>query len=102
MRRGAKLPNTSSPAIVRVVHDVTLGGFSLRYDGRAARPPLTLLIDCSAICRRAEPLIDIVLPNGRNCRSRRLSVRHQQLPASGNHPSVVGTLHRTATLAMTS
>jgi len=47
-----------------VVHDVTLGGFSLRYEGRAPRPPLTLRIDCSAICSEPEPLIDLVLPDG--------------------------------------
>jgi hypothetical protein len=47
-----------------LIADVTREGFSLQYDGRADRPFLTLLIDCSAVCTPAEPRIDIVLPDG--------------------------------------
>ena len=47
-----------------LVYDVTREGFSLLYEGRIQRPLLTLRIDCSAVCTRAKPLVEIVLPDG--------------------------------------
>ena len=47
-----------------IVYDITLEGFSLRYEGPIERPTLTLRVDCSAVCAPAQPLIEVVLPDG--------------------------------------
>lgn len=47
-----------------VVHDVTREGFSLRYQGRVEQPLLALRVDCSAVCTPAQPLIEVILPDG--------------------------------------
>jgi hypothetical protein len=47
-----------------LVYDVTQEGFSLRYEGRIERPLLTLCVDCSAVCAPAQPLIEVILPDG--------------------------------------
>lgn len=47
-----------------LISDITREGFSLRYEGRIERAPLTLRVDCSAVCTPAQPLIEVVLPDG--------------------------------------
>ena len=47
-----------------LVYDVTLDGFSLRYDGRVERPLLTLFIDCAAVNSPEQPLIELTTPDG--------------------------------------
>lgn len=47
-----------------IIHDVTLEGFCLRYEGRATRPLLTLRIDCSAVCTPAQQVIEVTFPDG--------------------------------------
>jgi hypothetical protein len=47
-----------------LVYDVTRDGFSIKYDGRIARPVLTLQIDAAAICTHDEPLIAVTQPDG--------------------------------------
>lgn len=47
-----------------LLYDITLDGFSVCYDGRVERPPLTLRIDCAAICSPAQPLIELIAPDG--------------------------------------
>jgi hypothetical protein len=47
-----------------IVYDVTRDGFSLKYDGRVMTPTLTLQIDSSAVCTPAEPLVDVIRPDG--------------------------------------
>jgi peptidoglycan/xylan/chitin deacetylase (PgdA/CDA1 family) len=65
-----------------LVHDVTRDGFSLRYEGPLAAPLLTLLVDCKALCSRALPLLEVVLPDGstldpQHCRFDRSKFRHR-------------------------
>jgi hypothetical protein len=47
-----------------IVYDATLDGFSVQYSGRFVRPPITLRLDCLAVCTHARPKIEIVLPDG--------------------------------------
>ena len=47
-----------------ILHDVTVDGFSVRYEGRVERPLLTLCIDASALCDSARPHIVVDLPEG--------------------------------------
>jgi hypothetical protein len=46
------------------IYDITTEGFSVRYDERVERPPLTLRIDATAICSHEMPAIEVVLPDG--------------------------------------
>lgn len=47
-----------------LLYDITQEGFSLRYEGYIERPPLTLRVDCSAVCTPTQPLIEVILPDG--------------------------------------
>jgi peptidoglycan/xylan/chitin deacetylase (PgdA/CDA1 family) len=47
-----------------LIYDVTREGFSIRYEGRVERPPLTLCIDCAAVCSAEKPVVDIAAPDG--------------------------------------
>jgi hypothetical protein len=47
-----------------IVHDVTADGFSIRYDGRVERPLLTLYVACAAVCSGAQPVVEIITPDG--------------------------------------
>ena len=64
-----------------VVYDITRDGFTLRYQGSIERPLLTFRIDASAVCSPAQPLIEVVAPNGEvadaaACRSDTKSYSH--------------------------
>lgn len=48
-----------------IIHDVTATGFSIKLDGSVPQARLTLRIDASAICSAAEPLIEVIQPDGR-------------------------------------
>jgi hypothetical protein len=63
------------------VHDVTPESFAIRYFGSENRPPMTLRIDCSAICDDSNPSVLITLPDGNEldpgaCRTNSLSRHH--------------------------
>jgi hypothetical protein len=65
-----------------LVYDVTLDGFSLRYDGRVERPQLTLFVECTAVCSAEQPLVEITTPDGvvvdaSACRFDRERYRHR-------------------------
>jgi hypothetical protein len=47
-----------------LVYDVTAEGFSVRYDGRAEEPLLTVRVDCSCVCSPEQPLVDVIAPDG--------------------------------------
>lgn len=47
-----------------LIYDVTGEGFAIRYHGRAARPMLTLRIDCRPICDAGKPQIEVTTPEG--------------------------------------
>lgn len=47
-----------------LIFDVSRHGFAIHYEGRVNRPLLSLLIDCSAVCTPAEPLIEVTAPDG--------------------------------------
>lgn len=64
-----------------LLHDITREGFSLQYEGQVDRPSLTLRVDCSAVCTLAQPLIEVILPDGAivdpaACRFDRKRYRH--------------------------
>jgi peptidoglycan/xylan/chitin deacetylase (PgdA/CDA1 family) len=44
--------------------DVSHDGFSVRYTGRFARPPLTLYLDSASICSTQAPDIEVTAPDG--------------------------------------
>ena len=46
------------------IYDVRRDGFSISYQGRIARPMLTLRIDCRAICDAQKSHIELVTPDG--------------------------------------
>ena len=61
--------------------DVTREGFSLRYEGRAERPDLTLRVDCAAVCTPGRPIVEVTLPDGAildcaACRFDKATYRH--------------------------
>lgn len=65
-----------------LVYDVSLDGFSLRYDGRVERPQLTLFVECAAVCSAEQPLVEITTPDGvvvdaSACRFDRERYRHR-------------------------
>jgi hypothetical protein len=46
-----------------LIHDVGSDGFSITYDGRVERPLLTLRVDCSTVCSRTQPVIELRTPD---------------------------------------
>lgn len=47
-----------------LLYDISRDGFSIRYDGRVDRPQLTLIIDGTALCSPATPVVEITTPDG--------------------------------------
>jgi len=47
-----------------LIYDVAGDRFAIRYNGRAARPALTLHIDCGAVCNSKTPHIELITPGG--------------------------------------
>jgi peptidoglycan/xylan/chitin deacetylase (PgdA/CDA1 family) len=54
-----------------LVCDVTHEGFSIRYDGRV-QSPLTLVVDCAAVCSAERPGVDITMPDGETLDARHI------------------------------
>ncbi len=48
-----------------LIQDMTREGFTVRYEGRVERPLLTITVDCACVCTPAQPVIEIVAPDGK-------------------------------------